>query len=163
MAMVRYPPGWPPRTRQAGGWGGPVMVIRPMWRPKSPPVQAYQVQAQSQIGGYGVGQAQVSGGGAATVQVGPSGLGTVWYPQQAVISTSSGVNDSSTCIAYLGPPSPVPANILFQSFSGGSDVQGIAVPMLQPGDVITCVWSGGKSGDVATLRIIGALTALVPG
>lgn len=35
--------------------------------------------------------------------------------------------------------------------------------MLQPGDVITCQWSGGHPGDVATLRIVGNLTALVPG
>lgn len=122
----------------------------------------YQTQADSQIGGYGVGQTSVSGSGAATVQVGPSGLGTLWYPQQAILSTSSGVNDSSTAIAYLGPAGVVSANILFQSFAAGSDVQGIAVPVMQPGDFITCVWSGGHPGDVATLRIIGALTVLVP-
>jgi hypothetical protein len=56
----------------------------------------------------------------------------------------------------------VTANILFQSFSAGNDVQGIAVPVMQPGDFITCVWSGGHPGDVATLRIIGGLTALTP-
>lgn len=134
-----------------------------MHRPPSPRVQAYRIQAQSQIGGYGVGQAQISGAGAATVTLGPSGLGTLWYPQQAILSTTSGVNDSSTAIAYLGPAGPVMASILFQSFSGGSDVQGIAVPAMQPGDFITCVWAGGKTGDVATLRIIGTLTALVPG
>lgn len=139
------------------------MILRPQWRPRSPAVQAYRNQASSQIAGYGVGQSLVTGSGAATVQVGPSGLGTLWYPQQAVLSTSSGVNDSSTAIAWLGPAGAVPANILFQSFSGGSDVQGIAVPVMQPGDFITCQWSGGHPGDVATLRIIGALTALVPG
>jgi hypothetical protein len=139
------------------------MLIAKMWRPASPPIRAYQTQAQSQIGGYGVGQSFVNVSGAATVQIGPSGLGTTWYPQQAILSTSSGVTDSSTCIAYLGPVGGVPANILFQSFTGGSDVQGIAIPMMQPGDFITCKWSGGHSGDVATLRIIGSLTALVPG
>jgi hypothetical protein len=139
------------------------MLIAKMHRPPSPSVLAYQTQAQSQIGGYGVGQTLVNGSGAATVQIGPSGLGTTWYPQQAVLSTSSGVTDSSTCIAYLGPPGGVPANILFQSFSGGADVQGVAIPMMQPGDFITCVWSGGHPGDHATLRIIGSLTALVPG
>lgn len=123
----------------------------------------YQTQAQSQIGGYGVGATVVSGSGIATVQVGPSGLGTIWYPQSAVLSTTTGASDSSTAIGYLGPPGEVAANILFQSYAGGGDVQGIAVPMMQPGDFITCVWSGGHSGDIATLRIIGALTALVPG
>jgi hypothetical protein len=125
-------------------------------------VLRYRTQADSQIGGFGVGQTLVSGSGAATVRVGPSGLGTLWYPQQAVLSTSSGVNDSSTAIAYLGPSGVVPANTIFQSFSAGNDVQGIAVPVMQPGDFITCVWSGGHPGDVATLRIIGGLTALTP-
>jgi len=133
-----------------------------MWRPKSPPVAVYRQTAQSQIGGYGVGQGQVSAGGAATVQIGPSGLGTLWYPQQAVLSTTSGVNDSSTAIGYLGPAGAVAANILYQSYQGGGDVQGIAVPVLQPGDFITCVWSGGHPGDWATLRIIGTLQALTP-
>lgn len=134
-----------------------------MWRPRSPSVVLYQQTAQSQIGGYGVGQTVVSAAGSAIVQVGPSGLGTIWYPQQAVLSTTTGVTDSSTAIAYLGPPGAVAANILFQSFSAGADVQGVAVPMMQPGDFITCVWSGGHSGDHATLRIIGSLTALIPG
>ena len=65
-------------------------------------------------------------------------------------------SDSSTAIGYLGPPGEVAANILFQSYAGGGDVQGIAIPALQPGDFITCVWSGGHPGDTATLRIIGA-------
>lgn len=133
-----------------------------MHRPRSPSVLIYQTQAQAQIGGYGVGQSQISGAGTATVQIGPSGLGTLWYPQQAVLSTTTGQNDSSTAIAYLGPAGAVPANILFQSLSGGADVQGVAVPMMQPGDFITCIWSGGHPGDVATLRIIGTLTALMP-
>jgi hypothetical protein len=138
------------------------MRLIPPYRAVTPSVLRYRTQADSQIGGFGVGQTLVSGSGAATVQVGPSGLGTLWYPQQAVLSTSSGVNDSSTAIAYLGPAGVVPANILFQSFSAGNDVQGIAVPVMQPGDFITCVWSGGHPGDVATLRIIGGLTALTP-
>ena len=97
----------------------------------------YQTQVQSQIGGYGVGQSTVNGAGIAIVQVGPSGLGTLWFPQQAVLSTASGASDSSTAIGYLGPPGEVAANILFQSYAGGGDVQGIAVPTLQPGDVVT--------------------------
>src|SRR5215472_9468362 len=127
---ARYPPWWPPRTVQAGGWPTSRMRLQPMRRPPSPSVLHYQVQASSQIGGYGVGQSLVSGAGAATVQVGPSGLGTLWYPQQAVLSTTTGVNDSSTAIAYLGPVGAVPASILFQSLSAGNDVQGIAVPQL---------------------------------
>lgn len=134
-----------------------------MHRPPSPPVHLYQVQAQSQIGGYGVGQSVISAAGTATVKIGPSGLGTTWYPQQAVLSTTSGASDSSTATGYLGPAGAVTQNILFTSYTAGGDVQGIAVPAMQPGDFITVVWSGGKSGDLATVRIIGNLTALVPG
>jgi hypothetical protein len=160
---MRYPPGWPPRTRQAGGWAQPgIMLLAKQWRPKSPGVLLYQVPVQSQIGGYGVAQGIIGAGGGAQVQVGPSGLGTIWYPQQAVLATTTGTEDTSTCVGYLGPPSPVASSILFTSYAGGGDVQGIAVPVLQPGDFITCVWSGGHPGDHATLRVLGALQALVP-
>lgn len=160
---ARWPPGWGVPTRQAGGWPGPVMRLAKQPRPTSPSVVRYVQQAQGQIGGYGVASAKVNGSGVATVTLGPSGLGTLWYPQQAVLSTTSGVNDSSTAIGYLGPPTTVPASIVFQSYQAGADSQGIAVPALQTGDLITVSWAGGNPGDVATVRIIGALTALVPG
>lgn len=159
--MTRYlylPP--VPRVRGAGGWM-PQIRFAPMRRPPSPPQRLYRATATSQIGGYGVGQSVVSAG-TATVRVGPSGVGTRWYPQQLTISTTSGVTDTSTCIVYLGP-SAVPAAILWQSQSGGADVGGAAIPMMQPGDLITAVWSGAKNGDLATLRVIGDLQALVPG
>ena len=139
------------------------MPLIKMWRPRSPDVMQYQAQAQSQIGGYGVGSSVVNGAGVAIVQVGPSGLGTLWFPQQAVLSTMTGVTDSSTAIGYLGPPGEVQANILFQSYQAGADTQGVAIPVMQPGDFISVVWSGGHPGDQATVRIIGSLQALVPG
>ncbi|HLM89236.1 MAG TPA: hypothetical protein VK284_09440 [Streptosporangiaceae bacterium] len=138
------------------------MLISKMHRPASPSVMAYRTQAQSQIGGYGVGQSLVNASGVATVRVGPSGLGTLWFPQQAILSTTTGATDSSTAIGYLGPAGVVAANILFQSYQGGGDVQGIAIPVLQPGDFVTAVWSGGHPGDWATLRIVGTLQALTP-
>ena len=159
---MTYPPGWPPRTRSAGGWPTRIARLTKQHRPPSPPISAYPAQVTGQIGGYGVGQTTISGAGAGTVTIGPSGLGTIWYPQQAVLSTTTGALDVSTAIGYLGPftSSPPAQSLLFTSYQAGGDVQGLAVPQLVPGDLITVVWSGGHAGDTATLRIVGTLQAL---
>jgi len=103
----------------------------------------------------------VGGGGSATVRIGPSGLGTRWYPQQCTLSTTTGPADTSTAIGYLGPVA-TPAQVVFTSYAGGGDTQGLAIPMMQPGDLLTVVWSGGHPGDYATLQIIGDQTVLTP-
>jgi len=138
------------------------MRLAKQWRPPSPPISAYPSVVTGQIGGYGVGQTTISAGGTGTVTIGPAGLGTIWYPQQAVLSTTTGTLDTSTATGYLGPftLSPPGASLLFTSYQAGGDVQGFAVPQLVPGDLITVVWSGGHPGDTATLRIVGSLQAL---
>jgi hypothetical protein len=149
-----------PRSRAAGGWM-PQIGFRKVVRPKTPPVTRYTGQAQAPIGANGVGQSIVSGAGTATVRIGPSGLGTRWYPQQCTLSTSTGPNDTSTAIGYLGPVA-TPSQVIFTSYQAGGDVQGLAVPVMQPGDLLTVVWSGGHAGDYATLQIIGDQTVLTP-
>ena len=148
-----------PRAVAAGGWSrhtrGAGMRI-----PRRLPVTAYTQPAQAPIGANGVAQSVVAGG-TATVRIGPSGLGTRWYPQQVTLSTSSGAADSSTAIGYLGPAA-VASQVVFTSYAGGGDVQGLAIPMMQPGDLLTVVWSGAKNGDQATLAVIGDQQALTP-
>ena len=156
-------PGWypgVPRAVPAGGWLRQI-GFRKMLSPARPAVQAYDHVRTAPIGGYGVAQTTVNASGKATISIGPSGLGTRWFPQQVTISTTSGAADASTAIGYLGP-SAIPAAIVFTSYAGGGDTQGLAIPMMQPGDLLTVVWSGGKSGDTATLVIIGDQTVLSP-
>lgn len=149
-----------PRVRSAGSWL-PQIGFAKMLPPRRPPQHVYTQVRSAPIGGNGTGQSVVGGGGAATVRIGPSGTGTRWYPQQVTVSTTSGAADTSTCTIYLGPVA-VASQVIAQSYAGGGDVLGLAIPMMQPGDLLTAVWAGGTPGDHATLVIIGDQDVLTP-
>lgn len=137
--------------------------VRPVRRPHSVPIQDYTGRRRTPIpNGYGTGT--ISASGAATVTVGPQGLGTVWYPQNAAIMTTTGANDASTCQLYVGPLSALQL-INGTSYAGGGDSIGLGVPPLTPGYFIVAVWAGGHTGDTASLAVYGAqdtLTTLPP-
>jgi hypothetical protein len=161
--MARRVPAWVhPQTAwgrsSSGAW-------RPGWlgtgqlRPVRPRVELYrQLVAGVPLTG-GQAQSKVSAGGAATVSVGPQGLGTVWYPAQATISTTTGAADSSTCQIFLGAQG-VNNLLVGQSYAGGGDTIALSVPALTPGGLLIAVWSGGHSGDLATVNILGTMDAL---
>src|SRR5215469_8372454 len=134
-------------------------------RPAAIPQQAYRYQAPVTpiTGGYAVATVK---SGTATAFCGPQGVGTVWYPQAVAISTTTGANDSSTCALYLSPfentssalaPS---TQIGGQSYAGGGDTIGIAVPPIRNGYYIIAVWTAANNGDVAALQVYGTQQAL---
>ena len=145
----------------AGGWSRATDYAR-LGRPPSPPQTAYTQQATAPIGNNGIASSVIGAAGGATIVIGPSGIGTRWYPQQATLSTTTGPNDTSTAVGYLGPPGSANPPV-FTSYSAGGDTQGLAVPVMQPGDQLTIVWSGGHAGDQCTVRVIGDQDILVPG
>ena len=149
-----------PRATPAGGWTvtPPGIMAR---RPPSPPIRAYNTVKTAPIGGNGVAQSQIGSGGAATVRIGPSGIGTRWYPQQITLATTTGPADTSTAIGYLGPVA-TSSSVIFTSYAGGGDIIGLAIPMMQPGDLLTVVWAGGHTGDWAQLVITGDQDILAP-
>jgi hypothetical protein len=104
-------------------------------------------------------QGVIGSGGAATISVGPQGLGTIWYPQQATISTTTGAADASTCQIFLGALG-VLTLLAGQSYAGGGDTIALAVPALTPGQLLIAVWAGGHHGDKCTVNIIGTMDAL---
>jgi hypothetical protein len=131
---------------------------------KSTPQNAYTGQQQTVItGGYAASVVPASG--TVTLRVGPQGVGTVWYPQAAAISTTTGAADASTCALYLTPlenGSQVPATqIGGQSYAGGGDSIGLAVPPMWAGYFIVAVWTGAVSGDLASLAVYGTQQVLV--
>jgi hypothetical protein len=129
---------------------------------RSLPVRAYaagKIQGVPMTGGQG--QAIVSAGGKASVTVGPQGLGTIWYPAQATISTTTGPLDTSTCSIYLGP-NGVP-NVLVAQVYTGNGVAALAIPSMSPGQYIIAVWTGGHTGDIAAINVIGTMDALHAG
>ena len=131
----------------------------PMARPATIGVEQYARRVRSPLtGGYGT--ATVSASGAATVTLGPQGTGTVWYPQQCAIGTTTGANDASTCQLYLGPLSQLQL-ISGTSYAGGGDSIGLGVPPITPGYFIVAVWSNAVNGDLASLAIYGTQDALI--
>ena len=122
------------------------------------PMQAYT----KRITGVPLTGGQASGlipaGGALTLQVGPQGLGTLWYPAQVTISTTTGALDTSTALVYLGVGG-VPTMLVATVYSGNGTAA-LAVPPQQPGDFIIITWTGGHPGDTASLNVIGTQDAL---
>lgn len=128
------------------------------WRIPSTRIELYRPLLRSPLVGV-VGQALVVGG-AATVTIGPQGLGTRWYPVQAIITTTSGANDASTCQLFMGTVAL--ANLIGgTSYAGGGDTFGLSGTAMQPGDYLIAVWAGGNNGDTATLRVSGDQVTMV--
>lgn len=100
--------------------------------------------------------------GLAKISVGPQGLGNVWYPAQATVSTTSGVNDNSTCQIFLGPAG-IPITLVATIFPGGVGTAALAVPSMTPGQYLIAQWTGGNAGDVASLNVIGTMDSIMPG
>ena len=137
---------------------GPVRYANP--RPMSVPQMAYGPGPRTAIiGGYSAKVVPASG--TVTVYCGPQGVGTVWYPQAAAINTTTGANDASTVAFYAQPTGTVQAPWqVGQSYAGGGDQVGLAGIKLVPGERLYAVWSGGHSGDVATMILTGKMTVL---
>lgn len=140
-------------TNAAGSWAAAGNRFTKLRLPPVPPIGLYSGRARAAIGPQGVASATVDSTGAATAQAGPQGWGVRWYPQQVTIATETGANDASTCTIYLG--SVTPWQIVGQSYAGGGDTVGLAVPEMQPGDFLIAVWAGGNPGDWATMTAIG--------
>jgi hypothetical protein len=130
-----------------------------MQRTRIVPIGAYSQRVTGiQLSG-GQAQSKVSAGGTATASIGPAGLGTIWYPAQATISTTTGAADNATCSIYLGALGL--NNLLVgQSYAAGGDTVALAVPAMAVGQLLIAVWSGGHSGDLATINILGTMDAL---
>ena len=159
----------PPRRRSApavpaigaGSWAASgYRFFVSLRRPRSVRIEAFAGVRRTQIGNNGIAGSKISSGGAATVSVGPAGYGTRWYPNQLGVATASGSNDASTCAFFLNVIGP--GGFLGQSYAGGGDQIGLAVPEMQPGDLLYAVWSGGNNGDWCQLSVIGPMDVLIP-
>lgn len=129
-------------------------------RPRIEPMARFTGVRSTQIGATGIGSSIISAAKSATVPVGPQGYGTRWYPAQVSVATQTGALDLSTCAFYLNVIGP--GGFIGQSYAGGGDQPGMALPEMQPGDLLYAVWSGGNPGDWCQLAVTGQMDILVP-
>jgi len=132
--------------------------MQPMQRPG---IQRYSGKLTQVPLTGGQAQGTIPGSGKITLSVGPQGLGTIWYPAQATISTTTGPLDTSTALAYLGSAG-VPTQQVATVYSGNGTIA-LAVPDMQPGDQLIIMWTGAHTGDIAAVNIIGTMDALTTG
>jgi hypothetical protein len=125
------------------------------------PISAYtrKITGVPLTGGQASGAIPPSG--SLTLSVGPQGLGNLWYPAQVTLSTSIGPLDTSTALVYLGSGG-VPTTLVATLYTGNG-IAALAVPNMQPGDLIIIQWTGGTPGSIASLNIIGTMDALSTG
>lgn len=150
--MPRWPAGYHRPSATLRNRGGIARQIPRL------PLEAY-TRKLSQIPLTG-GQAQgiIPGGGALTLSIGPQGLGTVWYPVQVTLSTTTGPLDTSTALVYLGPLT-TPATLVATLYSGNGTAA-LAIPPMSPGQFLVVAWSGAHPGDTAAVNVIGTMDAL---
>lgn len=125
------------------------------------PVQAYQGRISKVPLTGGQAQGVISGAGKVTLNAGPQGLGTIWYPAQVTLSTTTGPLDSSTALMYLGSQG-IPITLVGSVFTGNGTVA-LAIPSLSPGQTLIVMWVNGHAGDTAAFNIIGTMDALSTG
>lgn len=130
-----------------------------MRRPASAGMETYSVHKPGVPLQGGQAQGFISAGGLLTLQIGPQGAGTVWYPAQVTTSTTSGVNDVSTCLIYMGAAG-TPITLMGTLFPGGAGVLAVAFPPLTVGLFIIAKFSGAKPGDVAAVNVTGTMDYL---
>lgn len=160
VAVVRLPRGFHAQAAR----GGSALSWRPGYRGSGAqritpvPVTSYtgRITQVPLIGGQA--QAVIGGTGTVTVSVTPQGLGTIWYPVQVTLSTTTGVLDTSVAQVWLGAQG-VPVTLVGQMFTGNGTVA-LAIPDMTPGLALIATWTGGHQGDTAAMNVIGTMDAI---
>lgn len=95
------------------------------------------------------GQAEFDAAGIAQVTIGvPNGVS--WRVGLTTVSTTS--TTRTTASVYLGSPSP--SALVDSTYSGNRDASDTVHEVIG-GELVTCQWTGGEVGKMATLRISG--------
>lgn len=163
----RIPRGWAGAFHLQAVRGGSPLSYRPGWRGSGAqpmrrvPVGAYTGRASGIPLTGGQAQGTVPASGALTLSVGPRALGTVWYPTQVTLSTSTGALDASAALVYVGS-AQVPSQLVASVYSGNGLV-GQVPALMTPGESLIVAWSGAHPGDTAAVNITGTMDALVTG
>lgn len=102
----------------------------------------------------------LNGSGAGTVQLGPASPGEAWQPTQVSVSCSATVSTGTCqCNIYAGATAAQPS-FVDGTFSGdtGDTTDAIGGRVVNPGQSVFAVWSGGVPGATATMVVNGTRT-----
>ena len=160
-ARRRRPTARPVPAIGAGSWAAAGNRFTAYRFPRPVPIEAFTHVARRAIGNDGIAQGVINGQGAATVILGPQGYGTRWYPNQISVATQAGPADTSVVTFYFNVIGP--GGFIGQSYAGGGDQPGFAVPEMQPGDLLYSVWAGGTSCNWCQVTITGQMDLLTTG
>lgn len=165
--MPRIPRAWATSFHPQAVRRGSPLAYRPGWRGsgmqpmRRVPIGAYSQKAAGVPLTGGQNQAAVPGTGKLTLTAGPQGLGTIWYPAQVTLSTTTGALDTSTAMVYLGAQG-IPITLVGTVFTGNGTVA-LAIPSMSPGQVLIVTWTNAHPGDTAAFNIVGSMDALTTG
>ena len=101
-------------------------------------------------------------GGGGTASLGPTRVREHWQLSSASVAANQNPTNQAQCKLYVGS-SVGTATFVSQTVTGSSgDTCGLGGIDIQSGQRVWAVWSGGDSGQVATLSIIGTYTIGAP-
>jgi hypothetical protein len=145
-------------TAAAGSWQAGGNALRKWLQPAAVPMESFTQQVRVPIGNNGI-RTSIIESGAAVISLGPQGIGTRWYPKTCTIATQAGPVDPGTATGYF---ETVQGQPVFQSYACGGDTQPLAVPDMQPGDLLYVVFSGSSvaNGGWCSVQVIGDMDAL---
>jgi hypothetical protein len=147
-------PRWP-RGLHLTAQAIPASGMRPPGVPRLP-LEAYRYTVRGVPLQPGQAQGIIPASGNLNLTLGPQGIGTIWYPVQVTLTTTTGVLDTSLANIYLGPLI-TPATIVGTGLGNG--VYALAIPPMTPGQYLIIAWTGGTTGDTAAANIIGTMDA----
>jgi hypothetical protein len=99
-------------------------------------------------------QVTLDSSGNGTVKLGPRRLTQIWNVTNIAVAVSTNVLEA-TATTYLGAVAA--PNSLGGTYSGSGDANSTDVT-LRAGQFISCRWTGGDAGAVATLSVYGTYT-----
>lgn len=103
-------------------------------------------------------------GGNGTAQTGPRGMRERWQPQVASVKTNQAkVTSEAQCKVYCGSDTS-PTNFVDGTLSGssGDSTGNISGRVVNPGESVFAVWTGGDPGAQGYLVVTGTKTIGTP-
>lgn len=95
-------------------------------------------------------------GGNGTARVGPLTYRETWHPENAHVSANQNPTNQARCNVYVGDAATA-NNFRDATISGssGDSTDRINADIVEKGQYIWAVWTGGDNGAVATLTVTG--------